>query len=102
MEAKEAKDFHGNVINVGDKVIAVFGTHLRDSVIEKINVLNPKYGLAHINVKGIKRPIQSNNCIKIEAIEWRENMAACMVSILDTLKLFDTGALYMKMKHYLR
>lgn len=49
--------FNGKILEVGDKVIIVYGKHLRNSVIESITG-------SSIKVNGIRRLIHSNNIIR--------------------------------------
>lgn len=63
------QDFLGNTLNEGDKVVCVFGRHLRKSIVEK---LTEKTGITTIEgfsvgvvkIKGLKTEIYSNSMIK--------------------------------------
>lgn len=58
------QDFLGNELNVGDKVIIVFGTHLRHSVIE--DIIYPETGqyMHRIKIVDLKSLIHPNKVIK--------------------------------------
>jgi len=50
--------FNGKLLREGDEVIALFGTNLRNSVIESINPVN-----FSVKLKGIKRTFASKDLI---------------------------------------
>jgi hypothetical protein len=61
-------DFRGNEIKKGDKVVAVVGKHLRESIIE--DIIQKEGFLTQVKMKGIKTTISvgdgnSSQIIKI-------------------------------------
>lgn len=57
-------DYHGRLLEVGDKVTHVFGKGLRTSVIEEILEFRSGGCGPNIKVKGLKTPIHNGLCIK--------------------------------------
>ena len=58
-----ALSFNERVLNVGDEVIAVFGKHLRTSVIEKIHGGGGVSCV--ISLVGLKRTFRGNQVVKL-------------------------------------
>jgi hypothetical protein len=63
MENKNATDFLGNELKIGDKVLCVIGQHLKKGIIE--NILGDSY-MHQIKIKGLKAPLVTMECVKHE------------------------------------
>jgi len=63
MENSDRLSFNGKELAVGDSVIHVMGRHLRNSIIENIDL---SYGFTcRIKMQGIKTIISPNQIVKI-------------------------------------